>query len=103
MIIFAYILATMFSIGIIIIYINLTLLCFKFSKLQGSVSLLCGAGLTVILCAMPFVVLSYIQSPNLATLKKAEWTCSISHTEYTSIGKTGSIRTVCDRYERLKF
>jgi len=58
---------------------------------------------------LPWMAMDAAASPNLETLKKAEWACSESHTETrrgaVSTGKitipTTTHLTVCDQYNRI--
>lgn len=61
---------------------------------------------TIFSCAMVLfasltieAAITYVNSPDLVTLKKFQWQCTVSHTEIIW-GKTPTYIQVCDQYNR---
>lgn len=106
---FAVVLAAMWSLGCFFLPLkgvyhlwqdNETALCLAL--------LLIGWPLCIVIGILPWMVYAENQSPDLATLKKNEWTCSQSHTVVTTTmimaGKTMvpvvTSHQECDQYNK---
>ena len=103
MMILWYILAAMWSIGMLSLVITFTYSVWD-DVSENIFGILATIGIGVptalFLVFVPWALIHDAESPNLATLKKANWVCNSSHQEIIP-GKTPMMKTVCDNYFRI--
>jgi hypothetical protein len=111
MIYVAYFMATLWTAGCFSLPLWVTLTLFEEGDKAGALAALCiGWPLGCLLGLLPWALIMEEESPDLATLKKAQWYCAQSHEETTTtfvmVGKVMvphyNRRIVCDEYKRNK-